>query len=381
MIIKARNLLQNNAPKTFLTANLASGTTTISVKNINGMTNGWAVQFGDTGEERTEIKVINSTPSAGTFGLSAGLSYNHPSDTPVYAIKYDQMIFKRSTAGTAGTASSLTGGTVTIQADSDYTQFDDTSGSTTYAYRASYYSTGLSSESSNSDWLTPTGYAFFSLAKLRERAKGKLFSAGYLNADDSQVNDWINEWMETMNNSAISVDKDYGIGTVNVTYGTSGLGTISSSDFQEVKRMWITTDGVNNYRATKMSLNDFDPNETFNSTHPYYYYVGDSVFGVKPEGSGGTAQLHYYKMRTVLSNDTDELPVVMQAYTSSFINYCVAEAYYNDGKESMGDRYLSRAESQKDEFINMITPRNKTGIVMMSITDPIDSDDGTWEAR
>jgi len=381
MQIKARNTLQNNAPKTLLSSAMSSGTTTISVKNVNGFTNGWGVQVGDIGEEKTEIAVISSSPSAGTFGISSGLSYNHPADTPLYAIKFDQTIFKRSTTGTAGTASAITYGTVTIQADADHTIFDDTSGSTSYAYKASYYSTGLASESPDSDWLTPSGYTFYSRAKLIERAKEKLFSAGYLNKDESQVGNWLNEWMESMNNAAVNVNKSYGIGTVNVTFGASGLGTITSTDYQELKKMDIVYNGVDEYRATKMDLTSFGPKETFNASHPYYYWVGDNVFGIKPVESGGTAIIHYYKTRTVLENAVDELPVVMRPYTRSFVDYCVGEAYYNDGKEGLGDRYASRAEGQRKEFVNMITPRNKGGINMITMTDPVDSDDGTWEAR
>ena len=60
-----------------------------------------------------------------------------------------------------------------------------------------------------------------------------------------------NEWLETLTGEAVKVNKDYLIGTVDIAHGTDGLGTVTSSDFVEVRRVWYTTDGENFYKAAK----------------------------------------------------------------------------------------------------------------------------------
>jgi hypothetical protein len=374
MIIRVKNNLAIKAPFSFLSESENSAVGTIRVRNINSFSNEWAVQIGNTGEEKTEIGLINSAPSGTSLILAGSTSYDHPEDTPVYAIKFDQIVFERSTSGTAGTATPISGGTVSITPDGDFTQFDDTTGAATYAYRT-YFRNSLSEEtSSESDWLMQSGFSFYSLAKIRDRVMKKLRDSGYLK-DGSVIDDWINEWLEVMNNEAIKVDKSYGMGTVDVPFGTAGLGTITETNFQEVKRIWITYNGNDYYKATQTDINKFLPNQTFNETHPYFYYLDDNTFGVKPEASGGTAKITYYQMRTKLINDTDNLPVVMRPYTRSFVNYALSEVLYQDNKDSKADRYASRADSDKSDFVSQITPRSKTGIQLINLDEVVGADE------
>jgi hypothetical protein len=369
MIIRVENNLAINAPKTYLSVGKSSGVGTVNVKNVNSFSANWAVQIGNTGEERSEIKIINSA-SGTSIVLTANTSFEHPADTPLYAIKFDQVVFEKSTSGTSGVATPITNGTVSITPDHEYTQFDDTTASTADAFRT-YFRNSVSEEtSSESDWITSSGFSFYSLAKIRDRAMNKLFSKGYIK-DDEQVNDWINEWLEEMNNAIVNVDKSYSMGTANVAFGTSGLGTVSATDFKSLKRVWVTYDGVNKYKATKLDVSEMHPQETYNSTHPYYIWQGDDTLEVVPHESGGTAETSYYKRAPVLVNDTDELPFAMRSHTNSFVNYVVAEAYFNDDKDEKGDRYLSRAVASKNLFVGEMTPRNFTNTELIELTDVI----------
>ena len=378
MIIRVTNNLDVSAPKTFMSVSKASGVGTIDVKNINSFQSNWAVQIGKTKEERSEIKIISAAAVSGTsLVFTANTTYEHPSDTPVYATKFDQIIFMKSAAGTSGTATAITNGTVTITPDSIFTQFDDTSGAATDAYRTKFLNSVTTEESSDSDWLTQTGFTFYSLAKIRSRVQKKLFSAQYLK-DDEQVDDWINEWLEQMNNAAVQADESYSIGTVNVAFDTNGFGTMSSTDYKDLKKMWVTYNGNDKFKATKLDMNREWPNETFNTSHPYYVWHGDTKFQIRPEESGGTAEIEYYKIPSLLSSDTDELPVVMHSHTNSFVNYALAEAYYNDDKESKGDRYLARANKDKGDFVNEITPRSFTGVEIIEISASVSGDDDIY---
>lgn len=375
MIIDIENNLDKLSPYSLLSNDEASAAGTVRVKNINSFTLSHAVQFGRTGEEQAEIVVLNSSAIAGTgLSLSTNTRFPHPIDTPVYDINFDKIIVKRSTVGTAGTAVALTGGTIPITPDGTVTPYNDTTGQSTYAYKTSYYNSITTVESQDSDWFVPAGPVFYSLQSIRERARKKLFSSDYIK-DDATVDEWINEWLDEMNNSAVDVNESYSLGSTSVAFGTNGLATVSASDFKEVKRIWIDYDGVTSYKASRVDIGDFVPSTSFNSSEPYYYYYGDNVLGVKPEQSGGTAKIVYYKNQPRLDTDGDELPPVMRPFTKSFVDYCAGEAYNKDGKLQQASMYNSRAEGQKQQFVSQITPRDRVDVQMMDMDSPNYADD------
>ena len=372
MIIKTENLLTEDAPRTELSF-AEAGTTVLRLKNVNGFSESWAIQVGETGEEKTEVRLLKAAAVSGTDGtVTAATTFDHPADTPIYATKYDQVVFERSTDGTTGTASPMDDGTVTIQADSKFTQFDDTSGSASYGYRVYFRNSVLEVTTTESDWLTSAGLGFYTLGKIRERSRRKM-----LNSDsiiDDQIDDWTNEWLEKMTNTAIDVNEDYALGTTEVGFsGTTQEGAITADDFKQVRRAWHKT-GSENYRMTKMDFIDFDPNETFNETAPYYYMKGDTTIGRQPHGVSGTIGLTYYKLNATLSNDTDTLPVAMRGYTSSFIKYNEAQAKKDDNKHKEAMELEAQAEFDRINFRKEITNRNKSGPTYIDFVEGIPND-------
>ena len=373
MIIKTTNNLPETSLKTFLSNTEAAGTTVFRIKNGAGFASGWGVQIGETGEEQSEILVLSGAAGSASGTVSSASKYEHPADTPVYAIKYDQVVFERSTSGTAGTATPMTNGTVTIQADHDYTQFDDTSGTPTYAYRTYFRSSGLASNSIESDWITSGGFPFYSLAKIRQRVKDKLWDANFVT--DTMIDDWTNEWKDQMTNAVISVNEDYALGTADVGFGTAGLGTITTADFNQVRRVWVTYNGVDIFQSTKQNVNDFLPDQTFSSAHPYHNFRGDNIIQINPPEQGGTASLVFYRFGTTMVNDTDELPIPMRPYTQSFVDYGLAQAYAKDGKLNEFDRTMGAAVSTKFAFKTELTPRDKSGATYIDLKEDVTADD------
>ncbi len=375
MLIRSLNSLDKSSQNSFISTAVASNASTIPVYNISGAFANWAIQVGQTGQEQSEVKVLGaSAPSGTTLITTAGLTYEHPADTPVYFTKFDQLIFKRSTAGTAGTATAMTGGTVTITPDSTETVFDDTTGAAAYAYKVSYRNSVTGDVSSDSDWLTQAGFSFYSKAKIRERIKGKLFDSGFIK--DEVIDDYINEWLEIMNNAAIKVNKDYLLGTVDVAFsGTATLGTITAADFKEIRRLDFTNDGSSWFMSTKKDSTDFSMNQTYNASHPYHYFQGDNIIGRLPATESGTARIVYYKLYPVLDDETDELPVSMHGYTKSFVDWGVAQSLWKDGKDQRAEKRESAAYGERDRFVSEITPRSATGIVDIQMIEPMGGDD------
>ncbi len=373
MIIKVQNLLTENAPRTEL-SHPEEGTTDLRWKNYSGMNPSWAIQIGETGEEKAEVRVLETDAIAGTAGtITAATTYAHPADTPIYGIKYDQVVFERSTDGTSGEASPMTDGTLTIQADSKYTQFDDTSGSASYGYRVYFRNSVLEVNTIESDWLTSIGPSFYSLAKIRNRSRKKMLNSKSITNDE--IDDWTNEWLEKMTNTAIDVNEDYALGTTEISFsGTAQQGTISNPDFKQVRRAWHSS-GDTWYRMTKQELTDYNPEETFNETHPFFNMKGDNVIERQPHDTTGTIGLTYYKLNAVLTSDGDELPVAMRGYTGSFVKYNEAQAKKKDNKPQEAQGLESQAEFDLKRFESEISNRNKSGPTHISIVEGMPNDD------
>jgi len=376
MIIQQPNPQTSGLPKTYLSTSIGTATS-IPVKNLNAFQLSWAIQIGETSEEQSEVQVLAGTAPAGTaLAIIGTTAYSHPVDTPVYPIKFDKVVFKVSNTGTAGIAVALTNGTVGLQVDNPFTQFDDTSGAATYAYKTTYYNSVLTTSSDDSAWILPAGNSQYSLYRIRTRVRDKLFSSAFVT--DDTLNDWINEWKDQMTNTAIKVNKDYAIGTTSVAFtANQQFGTISATDFKSVRRMWFR-DSSGTYTMTQIEATDYRPTEVFSLYHPVWYYQGDNVFGVLPIDSAGTADLLYTKLNTNLTADSDELPTPMRGYTKSFIDYCMAQAYMKDNNQEAATPFMNMAENERLKFEKEITPRHESGPELIKATEPISEDESYY---
>jgi len=381
-IISARNSLANEdwVPITALARDESAGTTVFKWYNPSGFSTSWAIQIGNTGQEQTEVRLLSAATPTGTLGtITAAISFEHPIDTPIYGIKYNQIVFGAATGGTNadGTVDVITDGTVTLQVDSPTTIFDYSTGTSTDAYKTRFRNSVTADQSDWSDWILPGGLPFYAKGRIRDRVKEKLFSAGYIRSDET-IDDWINEWRETMTNAAIEVNEDYCIGTTDIAFsGTAEMGTITNGDFKQLRRVWFTSNGVDFYQATKMEQTEFFPNQSFVAEMPFFYMQSDNVIGRKPSDANGTARIAFYSLGTALTNDSDELPHSMRGYTKSFEHYVLAQAYAKDGKTADYQSEVSLAENDLARFITQITPRNKTGQTFIEFSSPLTPDD--WD--
>lgn len=375
-LLKTTNNLTVNALKTFLSNPEVAGTGVLRWKNFTGFSPSWAIQIGETGEEQSEIVILGTATPSGTAGTLTGTTlFEHPADTPIYAIKYNQIVFERSTSGTAGTATPIAGGTINIDPSQSFTQYDDTLSSSGYAYKTYFYNSVLAVQSAESDWITDTGYTFYSLASIRQRIKDKLWNSSFL-PDDKVIDNWINEWRDKMVNAAIAVNEEYSMGSVQVQFKSDGLGTITIPDFKQARRVWITYDGQNAFQSTKMSPNDYIPTQIFTDTHPYHFWFGNNIFAVKPEENGGTATILFYRSGTPMVNETDELPMTMVAYTDSFVDFGVAQALFKDGKTAEYQIKMAEVNAAKQMFLMEMSPRDKSGPTNIDLVETTSGEDG-----
>lgn len=375
MIINLSNDLTKQQANqiTYLASGITAGGSVLPVKNPAGFNANWAVQIGQTGEEGAEIVNpnsiggtsftigTNSSHSAGTF------LFSHAQDTPLYQIHYDQFILYRSTSGTSGPFSSIA--TVSITPDSLFTQYDDTTGVAGGAYYAQYYNSLNGDLSGSSSIFQPGGPTYYSLQKIRQRIKDKLYSAGFIR-DDTIITDWINEAYEQLVNAAIKVNQGYLLGTAQYGFGTAGYGTITDSLFKQAVKMEVTYDGASYIPSTEVALRSFTESDFFNAYAPRHAWIGETVFEILPHNTPGTVKVTYATRFTPLVNDTDELTQTLKAYTTAFVEYGLAQAYGLDQKSEY-DKHMQVYELNKANFIAEITPRDQTGAKMIDIGESV----------
>lgn len=333
------------------------------------------MQLGKTGEELAEILVVSGAPSGTTINTAGTLKYAHPIDTPLFQIKYDSVIFKRSTAGTAGTATALA--TVTITPDQAYTNYDDTTGASTYAYKTQFYNSTTGDLSAESAWFVPGGGAFYTLQRLRGRVKSNLYNAGYIK-EDQTIDDWINEWQEQMTNKALKVNQAYSLGTAQYAFGTAGLGTITEPLFKYAKKIEVTTDGNIYRKSLEIPVNQFSSTDIYDAYSPRHYWQGDTVFGVLPFGNAGTARMILGQLQSELTDDDDPLPQYLRGYTAGCMEYALYRAKSLDLKDDAAEKHYLKFIKSQDDFIKEITPRDQTGIKMIEMVDVTGREDDLY---
>lgn len=370
MLLSVENNLSRlpSSQVSFLSTNVTAGGTVWPVKNINAITNQWAQQVGQTGEERAEIVIVSGAPSGTAFNSSGTAKYAHPLDTPVYQIHYDKIIFLRSDTGTAGTATAIA--TVSITPDSFYTQYDDTSGVASYAYQTQYYNSVSGDTSGTSPWFIPGGPAFYSRQRLRDRVKANLYNANFI-GDDDTIHDWIYEWTEEMTNTALKLNQAYSLGTAAYSFGTAGLGTITEPLFKYASKIEITYDGVTYLPSTEIPFNRFSATDYFSANAPRHAWQGDTIFHILPESTGGTVRMTLGNLSSEMTEDSDELSQFLRGYTRGCLEYCLYRAKNLDQKDADADKHYAKHLGIKADFVKEMTPRDQTGIKMIELIDSV----------
>lgn len=369
MLVRAKNNLTDfSVAQSFLATSGTAGQTAFTLQNAVGFKEDYAVQFGATGEDKSEVALISGAPGDTLATTAAGLKFPHPTDTPVWCYYYNQAVFYKSAAGTAGTSAAITDGTVTLTPDSEYTIFNDTAALSGDAWQTAFRNSALDVTSSKSDWIPFSGFQAYSMGGLRARAKNNV------NAEipDETWNGWLQEWQQEMNNGAVKVNKDYSMGTLDVAFsGTAQEGTITNEDFMKPRRVWMI-DSSGTYKATHIKYNGYYPDETFNNSDPRFYLRGDNVIGRLPADENGTARIAYDSSGTIMNSDSDLLPLPMRPYWKSFIDYSLSRAYRHPSIKDMSNanKLEIQAYTLRDRFIQDLTPRDQTSQEMVKIIEP-----------
>jgi hypothetical protein len=140
IILKANNeSLLNGAKYTYLTANYASGVTSVVVTSSLGFLAGDPILLGEFGSETSEI--VQVTDITGNVLTIDATTMAHPESTKVTAIPYSMVKFYWTATATFSSGTELI--TSDVQADSKFTTYTDGNHSTGFGWFVFYSSVVL----------------------------------------------------------------------------------------------------------------------------------------------------------------------------------------------------------------------------------------------
>ena len=153
-----------DSKKTFLSDDMSAGTSVSVDSGADFSANDYGI-IGLNGVEKSEIVKVSSA-TASTITLSSTSSFAHNRGDAITFIPYNQIKIERSTDGTSYSALA----TVDIRADATETYYIDTTGESTYYYRAKFYNSTSALSSQISDVVIATGLAYNTVGAIKARA-------------------------------------------------------------------------------------------------------------------------------------------------------------------------------------------------------------------
>jgi len=323
-----------NNPKTYLAADAASGSTTLTVKNTAGFSNNDFIILGNPGFENTEIKRISSITAPSTFTLSSATSFPHNADTPVTLINYDQIKIYRSTTGIDGTYNLLA--TIDIDIDNDVTYFEDPDAQTNYYYKFKFYNSYTTKESDFSDPIAGTGFVFYSKKTLIDRTLSLFGDTKEEFVTSDEVSDFLNEFLGIAKTELSVATKRFDLKKQDITLSNETEYNLNP-DFLVEAAVKISTDGGKTfpYSAAEQKIDSIGTVVQNNIRYGYTIYndgITNKIILDREPTSGDIMRIWYIPTPPTLSNQTDTLPSPFINHTSMFVTYALAKCYLKDKK-------------------------------------------------
>lgn len=166
-----------DAPATFLTADVASGTTTLTVANGSALDIDQGFYdyliIGQPGNQLAELLQVTDI-TGNVLTLSSATSFPHSASTPVYGVQYNQVELSHATT-VGGSKTIFT--TVGLNPTSLSTNYADFTYTTGYYY-ARFKDSSASSFSVYSDPIPVDAYTLYSARSIIDAAKGEINKEG-----------------------------------------------------------------------------------------------------------------------------------------------------------------------------------------------------------
>jgi hypothetical protein len=352
--IYATNLNLDKAETTHLSRAHKEGQT-LYVRFSQGFSANDYIVIGDYCGEKAEIAKISSVGGSDTLALSTTLKNQHPVDTTIKIIPYNQIEFGYSTNGTAWNVLD----TVDIQSDDKATPYNHSSGLSSYYYRYRFYNSTTTLYSSYSSTVLGSGFSRQALFSLREAVREELGQANEDFITDSMIDRWLNDAQDEIKRY---YPKWRFLSAKSTTSSTAGEGTLSlparydhslSIDYNYVDS---DTDIDIVYPLRQISKLEMDnkrsDNNAEDSDEIEFFYVDEAdsliYFEFNNETADCSFELEYFQKFPTLSDDSDETlvpdPAILVEYATE-----MGKAKINNSKPDFSEFRRKRFDLLKHE--------------------------------
>lgn len=330
--------LTKNSKSSYLADNYVSGVTQLSVINANSFEMDDYVVLGEFGSETTEIVQIANVPSISAspsislspsssaspspsiepqpevdnniLTLSSPTKFAHPQDTKATIIRYNQVMFFRTTTAVAPTDTVTYNITpfIDIQADDFYTVYEDVVNTTGFGWFIFYNSTTLKATVA-SNAIPYVGFEEGSIKKLFDAFFSLLNNKELRLISNDDAFRWANEAYTIARNELNLVNTDYGVPAEYVFTTVAGQQEYPlPSDFSNL----VSVTNASGVDVTFTDLRNVRNNnqQSYISAGKYYLRAGFIGFTPVPTDTGTAFYVYYDTKAPVLTSyyDNIELP-------------------------------------------------------------------------
>lgn len=348
-VVQVKNPSISDNVKTFLSQEHLSGTT-VYVDSSIGFSDGNYICIGEPGLETSEITYLSSAPPSNTTMEVSATKFSHARGTPIYYIAWDKYSLEYKN-GVAGAWTAYPSMPADLGYDALYTEYRDTSATTTYYWRYRYYSSENSAYSDYSDTISSSGwpkesvgYMVRQIRKIVGDVEAKTVTdteiIRFLNAAQDKVYTLYDRWWFLFKKGTaidtVASQKIYNL--------PSDFGRMHSVLFNFVD---TNTDVTYNLRYLPIIEFDYESrdNEASDSDEIKHYtiYPGDSTnesgylyIWPTPETAGLEIIPRYYKEMTDLDTYADETDVPIP---SMLEDYALSQIYKIRKEETKAEYY------------------------------------------
>jgi len=334
--------------RTFLSQDYFSGTT-LTVDAGGGFVNGNYILVGEPGTEKTECTPITAVPTATTLTVTA-LNHSHPKGTPIYYTRWDKYSLEYRAVSTDAWAAYATM-PVAIRFDALFTEYRDSTATSTYQWQYRYYSTESTVYSDYSDTISYTGWADNTVGYMARNVRKIIGDPEGKTVNDTEILRFFNAAQDKIyalyNRWWFLFKEGVAIPTL-VSTGKYGLPT-DFGRMHSVLYRYISGATDVSYPLKYISINEYDYEAEDNNAATddnlahYTIYPGDSTYPAgylkiwpKPTTAGLNITPRYYKMFTDLNSygDVTEVPI-----PSILEDYALAQIYKIRKEEDKASYY------------------------------------------
>jgi hypothetical protein len=303
ILLKADNRsLSEGAKFSFLANNTSSATSMLVMISNSGFSTSDYVLIGDFGDEDAEIRKISTIDGNTTITLTSATVFSHSESTKITRILYNQARFYRTTTASFSAGSPL--GTVNIDPQSHFTQYEDSVNSTGYGWFIFLNETsGANSAVSNA--IPYTDFEPNSAKKIIDSFFSLLNNKEAKLIDFEDAFRWLSEGYATAVNHLNMVNSEYTTPSeypISVSSGTqeyalpsdfAKLIAVTDSDGKAIQHLRQKYIRQNNAYGSSYVIVD----RNFDYSSPGYFIRGNYI-GFSPSPTENTTYYVYYSAKS-----------------------------------------------------------------------------------